>query len=315
MTVHVISVGLSLVDFFESPDRDEHPLPTATEINDLWQQERLGLDELGQRLEEAFGMNASEESEALTRFQELAEEVEADRWAGHHGLSAELDTLRTVADTPLPPTDTAFLITSDTKNGHAAAVWTAIALAAGDASRVCYLPDITEETLLVRAEPNRVYVVRIPGLDAASDTAFHAPMERMGRLGRLLVGGDRTERFTRSGEPVHFHLSGGYRATTPYLIALAEWLRSLEHTPGDVSAWVLPEDAKSPFRVPLRRLRPEWVRNELAGFNPTGWRAQPPTDDLLEGYAYEPSDTGVRLTAFGAGMRALFGVNEEPVAQ
>lgn len=315
MTVHVISVGLSLVELFEAGREAKKPLPTITEIRDLWETQRLGLDEWGQRLEEAFGLEASDDSEALACFQKLAEEVGADRWAGCEGLSAELDTLHKTAGTPLPTSDAAFLISSDTEDGQAAAVWTAIALAEGDASRVCYLPDVVEETPLVRAEPNRVYVVRIPGLDATSDTAFRTPMERMGRLGRLLVGGDRTERFTRPGEPIKFHLSGGYRATTPYLIALAEWLRSLEHTSGEVTAWVLPEKATRSFRVPLRRLRPEWVRSELAGFDRGGWRARPPSDDLLKGYAYEWDGMGVHLTAFGMGMRALFGVDDEPVPQ
>lgn len=298
MTVHIVPVGPSLVDFFESPDRDEHPLPTATEINDLWQQERLGLDEWGQRLAEAFGMNASEKSEALTRFQELAEEVETDRWAGHHGLSAELDTLR-AADAA--PTDTAFLITDGSKAGDAAAVWTAIALAAGDASRVCYLPDITEETVLVRAEPNRVYVVRIPGWDAASDTAFRAPMKRLGRLVRMAT------HIARPGEPVRWLLGGAPGAAVPYLLAAAEGLRSLDHSGlGEVSAWMLDEAGRQLVSAPLRRLRAEWVRSELAGFGRDGWQPRPPADDLLEGYAYEQDGAGVNLTAYGWFLRTLF---------
>jgi hypothetical protein len=117
----------------------------------------------------------------------------------------------------------------------------------------------------------------------------------------------------RPGEPFRFYLSGGFKAAIPYLIGLAEGLRSLDPE-REVSAYVLHDTTRSaPIRVPLRRLLPQVIRAHLAGFDPDGTRSDRPsgTAALLEGYAFERDGRRWRLTAFGEGLRALFGPGPE----
>ncbi|MEY9214318.1 hypothetical protein NI17_020405 [Thermobifida halotolerans] len=323
MTVHVVSVGLSLVEFFEDPESERvpEPVPGAEAVGEEWRGGRLGLGDhepVGRRLDAAFGTGAADDSPERQEFQELAGRVGAQKWIRYRGVSAELDTVRAVVGGALPADDAVFLIASDTDDGVAAAVWTAIALADGDTRRVRYLPAVDEDTRLGDSVAGRVHVVRMPGLDAAdSDRAFREPMRTMGRLGRLLTAPPesalgRLKRLVGQREEICFHLSGGYKATLPYLVALAEWLRSLGE---EASAWVLHETSERAFRMPLRRLHADWVRRELQGFH-GGKRAKAPETDFLEGYAYErEGDGGARLTAFGEGMRELFGIPTEPVPQ
>jgi hypothetical protein len=96
---------------------------------------------------------------------------------------------------------------------------------------------------------------------------------------------------------------------------LAEGLRSLPpdsrelNAPGAVDAYVLHDSAdagQGPIRLPLRRMPPELVQSELAGFDTAGRRSTKPRSDLLDGYLYEQVDSHWELTGFGHGMRTLF---------
>jgi hypothetical protein len=61
--------------------------------------------------------------------------------------------------------------------------------------------------------------------------------------------------------------------------------------------------------LPLRHLLASLVKEELGGFRKDGRK---PADSnvlaLLEGYAYESEGEEWRLTAFGEGLRTLFGL-------
>ena len=136
-------------------------------------------------------------------------------------------------------------------------------------------------------------------------------MDGLGTLGRnLLRSGELT-----GGEAFRFYLSGGFKAAIPYLIGLAEGLRSVDLS-HPVDAFVQHETAgpgAPPIRLPLRRLIAAQVEEELAGYDSSGVRKGVPGAALLTGYAYEVSGNGKKctLTAFGEGLRALFGVPPE----
>lgn len=81
-----------------------------------------------------------------------------------------------------------------------------------------------------------------------------------------------------------------------------------------VEAYVLHETASQqapPIRLPLRRLIASQVEQELSGFDRSGARTTTPSPSLLNGYAYEAAKGRCVLTAFGEGLRALFGVSPE----
>jgi hypothetical protein len=91
-----------------------------------------------------------------------------------------------------------------------------------------------------------------------------------------------------------------------------------ERGPYPVSAFVLHETAGQdtpPIPLPLRLLVASAVRKELTGFSESGERRGKPSPALLDGYAYEcsgrPGKDSCMLTAFGEGLRALFGVTPE----
>lgn len=313
MTIHVVSVGVSLKDFFEQGhlERVGRAVPGGDEVREYWDKDKLGLVDgvynATDRLDEAFGLSSGIEPPArnsLACFKELAEEVEAKRWSGFTGLSAELDTVRVYNRGMVVDEDLTILLASDTEDGRACAVWTAIALAKGDVDRVLYLGGVGPDTRLVRPERGQILVLCVEGLDARHPSEFGRATEVLGYVARLLVGNRSREIHPLLGprEEVFFHLSGGYRATVPYLIATAEWLLSLGRR---VQTHVLPEDAESSVRIPLRRLPVEMIGRELAQF---GERTAPevPEGALLEGYAYERVSSGARLTEFGRGMRILF---------
>ncbi|MFE6446848.1 hypothetical protein [Nocardiopsis dassonvillei] len=313
MTVHVVSVGISLRDFFERGhlERVGRTVPGGEEAREYWKKDKLGLAEgvydTTARLKDAFGPKSGVDvpsRNALAVFKELSQDVQARKWTSVPGLSAELDTVRTYNPAMVADEDLTVLLSSDTEDGRACAVWTAIALAKGNAERVLYLCGIGPDTRLVRPERGQILVLCVKGLDAQRETEFAQAMEGLGYLARLLVG-NRThdiDPLLELQEQVLFHLSGGYRATVPYLIATAEWLRSLDR---DAQAHVLPEKAERTVPIPLRRMPPRLVGLELAGF---GVHTAPkvPEGALLEGYAYERQGQGARLTAFGRGMRILF---------
>lgn len=138
-------------------------------------------------------------------------------------------------------------------------------------------------------------------------------------------------------EEFRFYLSGGFKAAIPYLIGLAEAVRSVDREcleaigagaavpPSGsypVKAFMLHESAtrhpsaetKVPtIELPLRRLVARAVRSELSDFK-DGRRVGKPRYTTLEGYAYEitgggpdPETCELSLTPFGVGLQALFG--------
>ncbi len=329
MTVHLISVGLSVRDPLRDPYEKLKDLDLA-ELIDIHKPfellpEDMDRDEASDWLAGALAPPGEPGHDAAEagRLRELVAAVRPGKWP--RTISAELETFDRVdgTDFPLSPRDIAILICSDTSPGLLAGVWNALALAAsgteGELTRVRYLPEPAAPLPNVRG---CAVLARVPGMDASSSEGFRQAMGGLGLLARHLFESGQLGK----AEEFRFYLSGGYKAAIPYLIGLAEAVRSVDSKclrelcpegpvpdewPYPVEAFVLHEKARpgeSAIRLPLRMLVAPAIRSELAGFGADGiLRGELRRDDLL-GYAYEPEGAGrYKLTAFGAGLRALFG--------
>lgn len=351
MTVHVISVGLQVLDSLKKP-RDvlgasEHDLARAIRAAGaaglLDGIPEHGRDQASTWLAGALAPpGALERDEGnAERLATVADAARVSEWPPY--FSAELDTFsRPGGRFPIPPgsDDITVLISSDTRDGLLAALWNAAALVGGDLRQVRYLPAPGAVTALGEIR-GQVVIARVPGMDAGDERGFRDAMGGLGTLGAGLfrsVGLFRSERRSKA-EPFRFYLSGGYKASIPYLIGLAEAIRSVDKTrlgelgagdlmPGDgrpypVDAYVLHESAAvtTPLiRLPLRRVYADVIRQELSGFGTDAVRREKgiPEPGTLLGYAYEMRDPSAKpgrekceLTAFGAGLREFFGVPAE----
>jgi hypothetical protein len=324
--IHLISVGKSILDFLSDP----HGTPgvedtladrilaagAASAVTGVTPQQTA--DQIAAGLSGADPVMAE-------RMTGLVRSVTPGRWPGR--VSAELGTLASAGQhrAALPPGDIAVLLTSDTSAGLAAALWNALALTGpaspgfsrAGLSRVHYLADLSSVRGTADLAPifgplrsaeaggGVAVICRVPGLNAADSSGFRAAMGYLGWLGRGLL-----THVQRPAEEFRFYLSGGFKATIPYLIALAEGVRGL--TDAEVSAWVLHETTDTAIRLPLRKLAGDVVRSQLGYFDGL-ISDREPKGLQLDGYAYERSDDGRcwELTAFGVGLRNLFGSSGE----
>jgi hypothetical protein len=336
VTVHVISVGLSLLTALEEPGRT---IPSDERLR------QAVLDAKPHRLlaDAGIGNLASDcgpASEWITAAIADAGSAQGKKLRGIAGaarpedwprrMSAELDTFSRLARSRsfvLGRKDIAVLVCSDTADGLLAGAWNAIAIAGGDISRVRYVPDLGVPfgAEFKKSLRSSVVIARVVGLDAG-DEGFRGAMRGLGLLaGRLFASG-----VLDPGEDFQFILSGGYKASIPYLIGLAETVRSVDDDclrdlgvpgltpapePYPVTAWVQHETADPdapPIRLPLRRLVAEAARQEVSDYDERGIRTRPLGTTLLEGYAYDVKKRfgGKKqyvLTPFGEGLRAFLG--------
>jgi hypothetical protein len=329
MTVHLISVGLSVLRKLRDP-YGEHPkvndnLAGAIDRCDPKPGELLDSGVTRQEASDWLAKTLADRDSAA-QFLDVARAVRLPTWP--RVMSAELETFakgqqsRTFA---LPRDDIAVLICSDTPDGLLAGLWNAVALAGGDLSRVGYIPDASLALGYVRG---RVVLARVTGMDAGA-VGFRDAMGGLGLLARhLFASGSLTQ-----PEEFRFNLSGGFKAAVPYLIGMAEAVRSIDATclsdigaahlmpkagPYPVKAYVEHETAgpdAQPIPLPLRRIPAGTIRKELSGYakgKSGDWaRTTVPSPALLDGYAYDIKGNRCVLTAFGAGLSALFGSSPE----
>jgi len=300
LAIYVISVGKSILDFLRDPcskvdeEVDERFERAAKEVLSL--AEKPVSDEVSETLENWL----KDKNKVSLELAKLIERLAPAHWPA--SVSAELDTFdkATRLRARLTTGNTAVLITSDTAQGLVSALWNALVLTGGDAKRVNYLPELPGSLQGMRGT---AVIARVPQLDARNADDFRAAMGYLGELGRKLLRDVHQE-----CENIRFYLSGGFKATIPYLIGLAEGMRSC--APGEVTACVLHEATEATIELPLRRLFPGTVREELKPFR-AGNVSNSEPGGLLEGYAYEKTSDGRwELTAFGAGLRALYKGNE-----
>jgi hypothetical protein len=334
VTVHLISVGLSVLrklrdPYGELPDGNE----SLARAIDRWDPKPGELlDRRATRQEASDWLEKTlADGDSAAKFLDVVKAVQLARWP--LSMSAELETFAKGQQSgtfALTGGDIAVLICSDTPDGLLAGLWNAVALTSGDLSRVRYVPDpshVPDPSRTLGHARGRVVLARVTGMDAG-DAGFRDAMGGLGLLARhLFASGSLTQ-----PEEFRFNLSGGFKAAIPYLIGMAEAVRSIDGTclsdigaghlmpkagPYPVTAYVEHETAgpqAQPIRLPLRLLDAEAVRYELGEFG-KGTRPGLPDGALLNGYAYECSGKKGKevctLTAFGQGLRELFGIRAE----
>lgn len=324
MTVHIVPVGLSLAESLDSNGSD-HDVPDG--ILTEWRGQRdendgglkLGLDghnvDSSALLNRAFGSqpgcspsNSSDaphvSEQSLHEFLQVIDTADVANWNCKAGMSAEIDALR-AHDVDLDDDDLVVLLASDTTKGLANALWNALALAEGDQKRVWYR-DSLDHVRPAGGIRQQIVVMRVPYLDVESKGEFPRALQSLTGLAELIEGHGvpRDEKLVGKKEDLVFHVTGGYRSTLPYLIAIAEWLRSLRV--GKVSAQLLPKKGGATMSLPLRKLDEHDVKDELGVFTGGTRTLKLPQTRLLLGYAYTERLGGFELTDFGRSMRTLF---------
>lgn len=339
MTVHLISAGLSVIDALRKPREKLRDPGFARVVGDARPAYLLADAGIREHQRDAAARwiaaalapsgSADRDEDKARRLAQVTAEISPERWPDD--FSAEIGTYLRMPGTRRPPSgeDIVVFVCSDTADGLLAGVWNALALTDGSLADVRYLSDPERQ---LRDARGRVVLARVPGMDVGDEPGFRQAMGALGVLARDLFRYGHLA----PAEPFRFSVSGGYKAAIPYLIGLAEAVRSVDGPrleqlgagdlmpadglPYPVEAWVLHEKAPEkadPIRLPLRRLVASSVRKELAGFGDDGKRREPgkPVPGTLEGYAYEaPGPRGketCELTAFGVGLRALLGVPGE----
>ncbi|GLU49434.1 hypothetical protein [Nocardiopsis ansamitocini] len=328
-TVHIVTVGLSLRNTLindhspmqpwrNAPGAPERGAKTRAHVDRLIPVEnpdpdiqRTLADAHRKRLKHELNGDTAEAKELDADIAVLRPELFLS------GASAELASLAHPGspDTlQLPPHvraglhDVVVLIPSDTAVGTRAALWNALALTGGDRSRVDYLASPKDAS-----EPahGRVLIAPVPGLDLLHGGDLSRAMRHIGTLGSRLI-----DTLAGPGHRYVFHLTGGYRAPLPYLIGLAEGMRSLRSRNGaehaevaSVSARMMHESRRERLiPVPLRDLPYALVKEVFreADEHPESFAARGAQNDDLEGYVYQRVNRRFELTPFGEGLRALF---------
>lgn len=308
MTVHIVPVGLSLAEYLQLP-RVRTELGVGRDVHLKWKNPRLGLSpnvRLDALLSRAFGSGSHEVSDGdFDKSMNLIDRAHIERWPGIPGMSAEVDAMR-AHDVELTDDDLVLLLASDTPEGLANAAWNALILAGGDRKRVWY------RNSLAHAKPEsgdrrQIVIMRAPHLDVTWHDEFPKALQSLTELAKLIQGNgipDEEKLVNGQEEKLTFHVTGGYRATVPYLIGVAEWLRSLRS--GTVSARLLPGKGNRTFPMPLRSLEKSMVCAELSVFEQGRCPTSALDNPTLLGYAFDQFGGEYRLNDFGKNMRTLF---------
>lgn len=315
MTIHLVTVGTTVRRYLVERGRPEG-LVGGGELRDA---EWLRVDrhrpdtvaDLFQGLSAGDGDRRSRAAEAV-RAGEVAE------WPGD--ASAESGTISACCDEArVRPRDAVVLLLTDTVEGMLSGFWVAAHLLEAtnqDAFEdLRFLDDVPTSDVDLDAQAfharGHVLAVRVRDLQMTHPDDARLAMHRLGLVGRLV------HRSLAEHEDVIVHLSGGYKATLPFLLGIAEGLHSL--LPGErgprVRAVVAHEDGRGrTIAVPLRRLDLDAVRRELGGFDANKTRTRP-EPEYLAGYAYDalPGTRGRdrwELTPYGAGLVSLLAVSQ-----
>ena len=225
-------------------------------------------------------------------------------WAARE-LSAERASLA-AGPSYNPEADQVVLLASDTGEGIAAALLNAIHLrrAIGYWHEPPGPRSDPEAGLVLKsgdgASPGpAIQIVRVPRLRPDSIDFAKAA----GRIGGTLIWAAGCLE-PPSGQGVILHLAGGYKATIPFLVTVAEYVRGyLQNVSSssrtDLQAWCLHESSPQPIRIPLRSLPQN--RKELDELPRIRQGEYPHSVRSLEGWAYE----GRELTPIGEALVEL----------
>lgn len=214
-------------------------------------------------------------------------------------LSAEVASLHRHAPQP-GARDRLVLLASDTAEGVLAALLNAARLR----ERIVYHPvplldsTATGHPVLDEGTEEPLHILRIPGLLPDSTGRFSEAMEH---VANAMVWAARLHR--RDREELAIHLAGGYKATIPYVVALAEYVRTAWPP---VRAWCLHEGdaddnpAPEPVAIGLRRVD---LGADLNCLDQA--RSGLPDDERLLGFAYTDVSGRAALTPLGRALSSM----------
>jgi hypothetical protein len=322
VTIHLITVGNSIRTKLAERFSTEPDLASGKDLHDA---ALLGLEDPDpdpDEVAEFLSLVASrDDTDGVRTARATAESAwhrlqafgggEASGWEST--ISAESSSL--IADNEngwhsVTDRDLFVLLTSQTSDGMLAAFWNALHLAGSHDPLSLLDFGGVGEVANGLSERHRVRIQVIRHLDLRNPQRFPDAMRHLAQFARAAL----VER--GAGENVVVHLSGGYKATIPFLIGIAEGMRSVqipERSPvANVRAVVVHEDSFADGRpegvpIPLRTLVEDDLRTELAPFHEG--RARISTlegSTSLLGYAYVEEASGwYKLTEFGHGLRVF----------
>ncbi len=216
-------------------------------------------------------------------------------------LSAEVASLHHYCDGRPAPADRVVLLASDTAKGMLAALLNAARFRRPVRVHARPVLDGTADgvPILEEGSGEPVHILRIPGLLPDTTATFSAAMRNVAEAlvwSALLHRTDRAE--------FALHLSGGYKATLPYLVSLAEYVKG-ERPP--VRAFCLHEgdpEANPTNELVEIYLRATKTRADMEELAVAETRQLPDSGRLLD-FAYEDVQARARLTPLGEGLAAM----------
>lgn len=217
-----------------------------------------------------------------------------EMWAASvAAVSAERASLAEAFWLAQPGTERVLFLASDTDRGKCAAQLNALALAASFEETTSAQP-----TFYSSGSP---LVVVIEDLNPKNDERFRLGMANLARA-LSTVAND-----AENGDQVVVHLSGGYKATIPYMVVLTEILSAVLSEKGvyDLRALIRWEGTEGHLDVPLRQVDLAQLRRELGGDLPDGAH-----DQYGDGFLYTGAYAGAkvpqeRLSSLGAAVAAM----------
>lgn len=217
-----------------------------------------------------------------------------DLRAASIGISAERSGLGAPGAPRFDPDeDQVVLLASDTVLGILSAHLNAVSL--GRRARYFTAPSAAWNW---RPDARSALVVRVPELRLDHPTGLDDAAASLAIALRLAhrIARDRDDRLV-------VHVAGGFKASIPVLVALAE------HLPlrPEVQVWCKHEEGSAALRVPIRRpSRGAWPPPELRADLEAASRGQTAMSGLWEGFAYRTQGARCEPTSLGRALYALF---------
>lgn len=294
LILHVVPVGLSLLDHLEQPALAVDELPgSAVTVSDALRWAAGQTEELDWKRLELAG---------LPRTHAAADPSYAAEWTSVAAITAERRYAAVDGEAYM------FLAT-DTDDGLRAATLVA-ARYHRTTTRYVHEPLHAGHPLL---EPGDVYLCRIPDLDLGLRTPTSTTWRSLGVVGRLAV--DTAQETGRGEWDVIVHLSGGYKAMIPYLMMMAEGIhsrlralpREASHRPG-IRAVAIHESTLG--RDPAQR--PIVIDTLVRAIEGDLWcdvkklaKAAQPDNDLVRARAADDNLLGLLIEPVGGQQRRL----------
>jgi hypothetical protein len=292
-SVHVLPCGTSILRNLRAGVPGCRMTPVQVDEMQRWASDELIRDQPASQWRQTFARDVGPHLRLLQAAQDPVR------------LSAETASLTRYATRVgdgLQPQDLVVLLASDTAEGMLAALLVAASLNRGVEEHPAPARDAAAHgELLTAGQPGRapVHVVRIPKLLPDSTTNFTAAMTDL--AGAMLWAGRRRR---RPEQRLVVHLSGGYKATLPYLLVMCEYLKALQPP---VEAFCLHEgDPGSPVLPDLVEifLRSVDLDADLALLNEAA-QGNIPNDPRLGGFAYREVRGRAVLTGVGHVLTAF----------